>query len=136
MGVELGLILEEGGHLRMDERRMRIQRGEHALERVVHEAVVGQLVEVGMAGADLFEDLDKALDCRVGGFIGVRQCGGGEREGQEKRKEAHDRSGVAGNERAAGRREDVSRNMGRRTCLVKSEALREAVGPFLRKKIH
>jgi hypothetical protein len=57
---------------------------------MVHEAVVGEFVGVGVTLSDLFEDLDKALDGRVGGFVGVREFLGVEGKGEEEEKAPHE----------------------------------------------
>jgi hypothetical protein len=52
--VENAVLAEHLLHLRVDEGGMGIEAGEHAVERLVDEPVVGDLVEIRVALADSF----------------------------------------------------------------------------------
>ena len=92
---------------------MGVKGGEHALKGVVDEAVVGKLVGVGVALADLFKDLNEALDGRVGGFVGIGQLLGVESEREEKEESPH---GGSEAKAAGGRNHEVRKRLENRSA--------------------
>ena len=84
--VEYSLLAHHFLHFRMDEGGVRIEAGKHPVERLVNKAVVGELVEIRVAGADCLKHLDEAFEGGVGGFlrIGWHRIG---RRGRKQRSE-------------------------------------------------